>query len=236
MSRVLNRLKVLADQVKAGELDNVKADIAGWMNSSTESVGFRRDFTKTYNRHTKADIALTAVALNDALAERTFNTDGMKDRDKQFLDRRRAIWEEGFQGAYVAVDPDGEPAYLQWFIPHTQAAKVKSYWGPLFPDFGADTLIVEGAWIPPAFRKKNVMGEGLYLTSEAAKAGSPDVVRYATCYPEAANKGAVLGTHSGGYDVFEKRTETWKYGRRSVDFVPATEADFAVFDGYNSGS
>ena len=230
MSRVGNRLKVMVDQVRAGEIDNVKADFAGWMNSSTDSVGFRRDYTKIYDRHAKADVELRAVALDEPLAKVLFDTTGMKDRDKQFLDRRRLLWDEGFKGAYVAVDPDNQPAYLQWFIPHTQASKVKAYWGPLFPDYGADTLIVEGAWIPPAFRKKNVMGEGLWLTSEAAKAASPEVVRYATCYPEAANKGAVLGTHSGGYDVFQKRTETWKYGRRSVEFVAATEADFSVFD------
>lgn len=230
MSRVLNRLKVVAEQVRAGEIDNVKADISGWINSSTDSVGLRRDFTKTYDRHTKADVPLTAVALDETIAKVLFDTDGLKDRDKQFLDRRRQIWDEGFKGAYVAVDPDGQPAYLQWFIPHTQASKVKAYWGPLFPDYGADTLIVEGAWIPPAFRKKNVFGEALWLVSEVAKANSPDVVRYATCYPEAANKGAVLGTHASGYDVFEKRTETWKYGRRSVNFTPATEADFSLFD------
>ncbi len=229
MSRVSSRLKVVADQIRAGEIDNVTTDVVGWMNSSTDSVGFRRDFTKTYDRHTKADVELRAVALDESLAEVLFDTDGLKDRDKQFLDRRCRLWKEGFTGAYVAVDPDNQPAYLQWFIPHTQAPKVKAYWGPLFPEFGADTLIVEGAWIPPAFRKKNVMGEGLWLTSEAAKANSSDVVRYAMCYPEATNKGAVLGTYSGGYDVFQKRTETWKFGRRSVKFTPATEADFDVF-------
>ncbi len=231
MSRVIDRLKVMVEQVKAGELDTVKEDLQGWISSETDSVGLRRDYEKTYAYPSSADIPLEAVLLdnNQELADRLFDTTGLKDRDKQFLDRRRAIYEAGFLGGWVAVDPDGAPAYLQWFIPHSQAAKLKDYWGPLFPDYGPETLIVEGAWIPPAFRKRNVFSEALYILSDAAKAASPDVVRYATCYPEAANKGAVIGTRGSGYDVFEKRTETWKYGRRSVTFVPATEADFTVF-------
>ena len=127
MSRALNRLKVIAQQVRDGEIDNVKADVADWMDSSTDSVGFRRDYTKQYDRHIKADVELHAVALDETLAEILFDTEGLKDRDRQFLDRRCAIWDEGFEGAYVAVDPDGQPAYLQWFIPHTQAPKVRAY-------------------------------------------------------------------------------------------------------------
>lgn len=234
MSRVATRLKVLANQVRSGDIKGARSDVQHWMSSETESVGFRRDYTKDYPAPPLPDVSLTAVDLDEMLANKLFDTAGLKVRDRQFLDRRRALWDEGFEGGYVAVDPDGEPAYLQFFIPHSQAALVKSYWGPLFPDFGPETLIVEGAWIPPAFRKQNVMGHGLHLVTEAAKERSPDVVRYALCYPEAANRGAVLGTRSGGYDVIEKRTETWKLGRRSVSFEAAGEADFAVFDGKRS--
>ncbi|MEE9413817.1 MAG: hypothetical protein V3V01_00950 [Acidimicrobiales bacterium] len=236
MSRVTTRLKVLANQVRSGDIAGARSDVAHWMSSQTESVGFRRDYTKTYAAPPVPDVELTAVALDATLATRLFDSKGLKDRDKQFLDRRRTLWEEGFEGGYVAVDPQGEPAYLQFFIPHSQADKVRSYWGPLFPDFGPETLIVEGAWIPPGHRKKNVMGSGLHLVTELAKQRSPDVVRYGLCYPEAANKGAVLGTRSGGYDVVEKRTETWKFGRRSVSFEPAGEANFSVFDGKRSDS
>ncbi len=164
------------------------------------------------------------------MAERVFDTSGLRDRDKQFLDRRRVIWETGFRPAYVAVNVDDVPVYLSWFIGHDHAELARSYWGPLFPEIVPELMIGEGAWVPPDYRKRGVMREGMYVCTEAAKADFAPGVRYVVAYAEHTNSGAVVGTHYAGFDVVSRRTETWRMGRRSVSFEPATEGDFSVFD------
>ena len=121
-----------------------------------------------------------------------------------------------------ALDPEDTPVFLSFFVHNSQAQQIADYWGPLFQNYGPDTMLGEGAWIPPTFRKLGVFGEGFHLTSEAAQAASG--VRYGICYTEEANRGAIVGVYHAGYEVHQLRTETWKLGRRSVTFEPATDA------------
>ncbi|MEM7275961.1 MAG: hypothetical protein AAF547_22990 [Actinomycetota bacterium] len=230
MGRRWVRLAVTAKRLRDGQVDAVRSDLAGWTWSERISVGMRRDFESDDERPGLNRVPLEAVPLDDRLAAVTFDPTGLGDRDRHYLERRRAIWDAEIRGAWVAIDPDGRPAYLQWLIPSDQAERVAEYWGPLFPELAPDTLLVEGAWIPPAFRGQKVMGDGLFLVSEAARAAAGPAVRYALCYPEADNRGVVLGSRSAGYRVVERRVESWRLGRRSVRFEPAGEEAFPVFE------
>lgn len=230
MGRAGDRLLVTARQVRAGEISAVGADVAHWMSSQSESVGLRRDFARHYSAPPSSFGRLTAAPLDDALAERVFDRRGLNPRDQHLLERRHALWTAGFEGAYVALTDDGEPAYLSWFIPHFQADKVRDYWGSMFP-FGPDTLIGEGAWVVPKFRGHGLMGLGHFVLTEAAKQDAGPDVRYVTVYTEANNRGAAIGSYRAGYEVFVRRIESWRLGKRFVRFEPASFADFAVFDG-----
>ena len=220
MSRVLGRAKMLAKQLKNGDIKGVRGDIEQWMWSENYYCGLLRERDKEFTP-TSANVSLTARPLDDELAPKVFNFDGLGERDATYLERRRRIWEAGFKNGFVAVDPEGNPAYLQWLIPPSQNAKVAEFFGPLFP-LDDTTLVVEGAWIPPAFRKENVMGEGLSKVTEAAFEASAEATA-AICFPELKNKGAVRGSASGGYDIAKLRTDTWRLGRRTSTF-----SDFSV--------
>lgn len=228
-SRLTKRLRMLGRQAAAGDLRSVRTDLASWAWSCRYSVGMRRDLRALHTPPGRTDLALTARPLDDDLARVTFDPTGLGDADRKYLERRRSMWEAGFNGGFVAVTDDGEPAYLQWLIPHSDADKVRRYWGPLFPAIEPDTLLVEGAWVPPRFRGNKVMGDALHLVSEAAAEAAPDSVRWALCFPEGDNKGAVLGSRDAGYQVVLKRTERWCLGRRHVSFTAATEDSFDVF-------
>ncbi len=230
MSRAADRLSLTAQQLRAGEFSAVGADVGHWVNSQSESIGLRRDFTRSYPVPTSSLGRLTAAPLDDELAARVFDRRGLEPRDQQLLERRHALWQAGFDGGYVALTSDGEPAYLSWFIPHYQADKVRDYWGPLFR-FGPDTLIGEGAWVSPKFRGFGLMAMGHYVLTEAAKADAAPGVRYVTAYAESKNRGASHGTYRAGYEVFTRRIETWRLGKRFVRFEPASIGDFPVFDG-----
>ncbi len=222
MNRVVSRVGLLAKQIKNGDVAGVRADLQQWMWSENYYCGLRRDFSVPFQPE-KADVELTAVPLTKELAPTVFSTSDLPERDATYLERRRKIWDAGFANGFVAVTAEGKPAYLQWLIPPSQNDKVADYFGPLFP-LDATTLIVEGAWIPPEFRKANVMGEGLSLVTEAAAAVSPEATG-AVCFPELRNKGAVRGSARGGYVISEIRTDRWRLGRRTTSFAPATADD-----------
>lgn len=218
---------MLVDQLVSGGRDEVIADLRRWAWSENHSVGFRRDLLVEPDPP-KSLIPLAAVPIDEQLAKRIFEVDGLSPIDQLYLDRRRNIYNAGFDGGWCAVDAEGNPAYVQWLIPGAQAAKVHSFFPDLFPTLDSDTLFIEGAWIPPAFRKQKVMGEGLAKVTHAA-AGATAGSRYAVAFVADDNRGAAFGTRSAGYEVFMKRTQRWRLGRSTTTFQPATEADFALF-------
>lgn len=222
MSKVVDRSRMLVQQVRSGDTSGAVADVRSWLWSENQFCGLTANFADDFTPEL-SELELRAEPLDDSLAKKVFDSDGLDARDATYLDRRRRIWEAGFENGFVAVTPGGEPAYLQWLIPPRQNELVRSFFGPLFP-LDDHTLTVEGAWIPPAFRKKKAMGESLWLVTQAAAVASPEADR-ARCFPELRNKGAVRGSVSAGYVIDAVRTDRWRLGRRTVEFTPTTAAE-----------
>lgn len=212
---------MLGEQAKNRDVSGIKKDVQTWLWSEQRYCGLRRDLTKPYEPPA-ADVELRAVPIEE-VADKVFGVEGLSERDATYLERRRRIFDAGFKNGFVAVAPGDEPAYLQWLIPPSQNDMVADFFGPLFP-LDNDTLVVEGAWIPPAYRKANVFGQGLSLVTEAAAAASPEASS-AVCFPELANKGAVRGSALGGYEISHLRTDTWRLGRRTVAFTDINADD-----------
>lgn len=219
---VVRRVRKMVDLTLQGDSALVRADARRWLHSDTESLGYRRDYATPVVNPPEPVLDLHVEPLDAALAEALFNVPDLDAQNRLYLDRRKAMWEMGFRGGYVAVDPDRRPAFLQFFIPHEQADLAKRHWGDLFPPFGPDTLLVEGAWVPPDFRGKRAMAHGMYLISEAAKQNSPAEVRFAETYVDVGNRGAKLGCVQAGFSVFKRRVESWRLGRHTFRFEDAS--------------
>ncbi|MEM7338515.1 MAG: hypothetical protein AAF467_07710 [Actinomycetota bacterium] len=224
---MVRRARSLATRVASGDIAGVRSDLGRVIQSEFVAVGFRHDRERSYPEPTPTEWDLVAAPLDGDIALRLFDAEGLDDRDRQFLDRRRALWEQGFRGGWVVLVGD-EPAYLQFYLGSGQNDLIRSYWGPLFPWLADDTLLAEGAWVPPAFRTRGLMAHALSVTTAAAVQAAGPSIRYVICYPEEANKGAVIGSHQAGFDVVERRIETWRWGRQEVVFEPATIDDIAV--------
>ncbi len=228
--RTLRHIRNLARQIAGGGLSTVQSDAKRWLYSDIEAIGFRRDYQRPCPPPPSAGVELTALPLDEPLASKLFEDGTVEGRDLLYLSRRRSMWEHGFLGGYVAVDPDGEPVFLQFYIPHSQQPLVREYWGPLFPELGPDSFLVEGAWVPPRYRRRGIMASAMHAVSEAAKADGPDSVRYGVTFAEVANRGATFGCRDAGFDIFQRRVETWRFGRLSVRFEQAIEADYPHLD------
>ena len=221
----VRRVRQVARHAVRGDRAKVQDDVRRWISSDAESFGFRRDYAVPHAPPEESVPNLRIAPLDKTLARKLFDEPTLDGQDQLYLERRKAIWSQGFSGGYVAVDPDGRPAYLQFYIPFAELDMVRSYWGGLFPDYGSDTLLVEGAWVPPEFRGRGLMAQGMYLTSMAAKEANSEQVRYATTYVDAGNRGARVGCEAAGFALFQRRTERWRLGRQSFVFenmAPAT--------------
>lgn len=219
---VVRRIRKAIDLTIKGDGALLRADARQWLHSDTESIGYRRDYSKPVSGPEPV-LDLRIEPLDNALASALFDIPNLDSQNRLYLDRRKAMWDMGFSGGYVAVDADGRPAYLQFFIPHEQAELAHQHWGDLFPAFGPDTLLVEGAWVPPDYRGRRVMAQGMYMISEAAKANSPEQVRYADTYVDVGNRGAKAGCLEAGFSVFQRRVESWRFGRHTFRFEDAVE-------------
>lgn len=227
MQRFLRRGQLIAQQVRRGDGGDVIADLRRWAWSESDACGMR--FSRgDVAAPPPARVALHVRPLDESIASAVFDVADLSADDQLYLDRRRAIYDAGFTGGWLAVDDDDRPAYLQWLIPPAEKIRIRSFFGPLF-DLPDDTLLVEGAWVPPDFRRLKVMGQGLALVTAAALASHGDEIRHAQCYPAADNRSALLGTRSAGYSVNQLRTERWRLGRCSVTITPADESDFTAF-------
>lgn len=221
MGRVIERSKMLGRQIKNGDTKGAAADVRQWLWSEQEYVGLTRTLSQTFEP-SPANVSLRAELMDESLAAKVFDFSNLGERDATYLGRRRRFYDAGFENGFVAVTPEGEPAFLQWLIPPSQNDKIKDFFGPIFP-LDNETLIVEGAWIPPKFRKERVMGAGLSLVTEAAALASPEASK-AMCFPERANSGAVKGSMAGGYEITTLRTTQWRVGRRSISFADTNAA------------
>ena len=222
---VVRRIRKFVDLARQGDGNILRDDLRKWLHSDTESLGYRRDYSVPAEEPPGPDWDMRVKPLDDRLADALFNVTGLDGRNRMFLDRRRAMWEAGFRGGYVVVDPDDKPVFLQFFIPSEQKALASHHWGGLFPPIRPDTMLVEGAWIPPEFRGRKVMALAMFRIAEAAKADSPASVRYAETYIEIGNRGAERGCLAAGFEVFSRRVETWRLGRHTFTFEDVAPED-----------
>ncbi|MEM9655967.1 MAG: hypothetical protein AAGA65_28030 [Actinomycetota bacterium] len=220
---VVRRTKKMINLTRRGDVGLLGSNVRRWFRSDTQSLGYRRDYAEPVADPPDPVLELRIEPLDDRLADALFNVPGLDANNRLYLDRRRAMWQLGFKGGYVAVAPDGRPAYLQFFIPHEQADLVGRHWGNLFPPFGPDTLLVEGAWTPPDFRGQRVMARALYLMAEEARRNSADAVRFADAYVEIGNRGADIGCRQAGFLPFQRRIESWRFGRHTFRFEDLAE-------------
>lgn len=220
VSRIVGRLAMLARQLSRGDTSGAFDDVRRWLASETTANGLRHDFTKSYDPPPPAQVPLTIVKVDDGLAKTIFDPTGLDEVNRALLERRQAVWEVGFDGTYAAVTDEGQPVYLQWLILPDERDKVKSHWGPLFPDLEPDMALAEGAWIPPQFRKRNIMSQASAMINDEVRRNASDRIRYVDTYVPVHNRGATKALLAAGFEPYVVRTETWRAGRRSVSFGP----------------
>ena len=123
----------------------------------------------------------------------------------------RTWCQEGVSTLYAALDPHGEPIYLQWLLtPGDEAALHRAAPG-LFPDLEPDETMVEGAYTFSNFRGQGVMGDGMHQLLELAQ--ETGATRCLTYVPF-DKVGALRGCHKVGFELDHVREARRRLNKR----------------------
>lgn len=215
--RVRSKIKHYGRLVASGEVRPVLTDLVRWTWSQERAVGMERDLTRAHEAP-PARVPIEVAQLDDTLAKRLFDEEGLDQDSTLDMMARRRFWEDGIPGAYVAVDSDGVPCYVQWAIPGEHSELIKSYWGEgFFPELGPDELLLEAAWARPEARGKRIMTEAM---DRITLAGSGPEHRRAITFVRTDNEPSIRGCRAAGYEEYIEREEIWRLGKRRVTWHP----------------
>lgn len=219
--RVRSKIKQYARLVSGGNFKPIMEDVRRWAWSADIAVGLERDVTMQFEPP-PARVQLDIRKLDDVIAARLFSEEGLDPHSVLDMQARRRFWEDGIPDAYVAMDDEGTPCYVQWAIPGDRAELIKDYFGKGFPDLAKDELLLEGAWARPEARGKRIMAEAM---SRITEAGTGPGHRRAITFVGIDNEPSLRGCRAAGYEVYLERQETWRLGRRSVRWGEAPTTD-----------
>lgn len=222
--RVRSKIRQYGRVVAAGHFGPVMDDLNRWVWSKGRAVGMERDLTKPH-KAPSARVPIEVTELDEALAERLFDEDGLDPVSTLEMESRRRFWEDRIPGAYVAVEADGHPCYVQWAISGEHSDLVKTYFGDGFPELGADELLLEGAWARPEARGKRIMAAAM---DQITVAGAAPAHRRAITFVGIDNEPSIRGCRVAGYEVYVEREETWRLGRRRVTWHRASPREIAA--------
>ena len=217
LRRILSKALYFVRLASSGDAGALWADARRFAWSDAHFLGLSRDLTVPFE-HPAARIAFEVRPLDDELAKLVFNSEGLVPLERRELEHRRRIWESGLGRAYVAIDTEGQPCYLEWAIPGAQAQRIESFFGATFPHLAPDEILLEGAWVPPHLRGQRIMSEALSLISVA---GAGTQCRRAITFVSIDNEPSLRGCYAAGFQVYCERIDRWRLGRRQVTWRPS---------------
>lgn len=191
------------------------------IHSTGQAIVLRRDLEVPHTPP-KAAIDITVRPLTEADVPKILHTsEAATADDALYRSRRRWLLESGLGTCYAAVTISDEPCYMQWLMGERDNAKIQSYFGGAFPILEPGTALLEGAFTPPAFRGKGIMGLAMSLIAEkATDLGS----RYVITVVGTDNLPSLKGCEKANFFPYLNREVTWSMLRRRVKFEPVAAA------------
>ena len=192
--------------------------------SNSTSLGMRRDLTVPFSGpQAKIPISVRPLSPTDDLSALE-SAPGISADEAFWRLAQRRLLASGLQTCYVAVSADGRVSYMQWLIPASENARVRSVFGNLYPVLAPDEALLEGAYTPDAFRGKGIMGAAM---SEVAERARDYGARWVITFVDAGNEPSIKGSMRAGFQTYLKRHEKFRFFYRQVSFEPIPPADLS---------
>ncbi len=104
---------------------------------------------------------------------------------------------------------------MQWLIPPSENARLRTIFGNLYPALGPEEALLEGAYTPDAYRGKGIMGAAMAQVSElAGELGA----RWVITFVDEQNEASAKGCTRAGFAPYLRRRERFRFFHRSISF------------------
>ena len=185
------------------------------MYSDSTSLGMRRDLAVPFTGPSaKIPITVRRLAADDDLSALD-PAPGLSADERLWRMAQLRLLRSGIGICYVGVAPDGQPCYMQWVMPSSENARLKAFFGNLYPRLGPEEALLEGAYTPDAYRGKGIMGAAMTQVAErAADVGA----RWVITFVDEQNQGSVKGCIRAGFVPYLRRRERFRLFYRRVTF------------------
>jgi GNAT superfamily N-acetyltransferase len=220
---LLARARDVGRLLQSGNASKAWWALAYRVYSDSISLGMRRDISVPFTGpQAKIPITVRPLAPADDLSALDPAPGISADEAFWRLGQRRLL-QSGLQTCYVALSSDGKVSYMQWLIPASENARLRSVFGNLYPVLGPDEALLEGAYTPDAYRGKGIMGAAMSQIAERARDFG---ARWVITFVDATNDPSIKGCVRAGFQTYLKRHERFRFFFRQIRFqlIPPSEA------------
>jgi hypothetical protein len=220
--QVVSNTRFLIYLVKTRQLGAIVGAVRHKIWSDTISFGLRRDLTVPFPAPDAA-IPLTMRKATQLDIDRLANLDEPGICLDELAERRerREAFAAGMDGhSYVAVDEHDTPCYFQMLMCPEQNHLSRKLWNKAYPEVKPGQVLIEGAFVPTAFRGKRIMPRAMALLSEIAR---NDTTTEAITFVDTSNIASLKGCVRSGYSPYCHRVRRWRFFHETVTFEPIPE-------------
>ncbi len=184
------------------------------------SIGFRRYLSTPFDAPmAKIPLSIRPLESRDLSSLFMVPTEAPSALTNDISERRK-IREAGFETCFVAVTDNDIPCYMQWLIPFSKNEEIQRYFDRRFPWLQPNEMLLEGAFVPPAFRGMGIMPCAMALIAQKATEFAADTV---ITFVEHDNIPSLKGCKSAGFNPYLIRRDEWmlRPSLRRLQFIPA---------------
>ncbi len=210
-----SRARDVVRLVLAGNAAKAWWAVAYRVYSDSTSLGMRRDLSLPFlGPNAKIPITVRPLAATDDLSALE-PVPGLTADERLWRLAQLRLLRSGIGVCYVAIAPGGRLCYMQWIMPSSENARLRAFFGNLYPKLGPDEALLEGAYTPDAYRGQGIMGAAMAQVAErAADVGA----RWVITFVDEQNQGSVKGCVRAGFSPYLRRRERFRLFYRDVSF------------------
>ncbi len=173
MWRFLRRSRKLAALAAKGEFSTIASKLHPHFSglsrqlwSHKRSVVLRRDLSRSIE-HPKAPVAFSIRPYKPEDAAALFDADSPDEQAKR---EEVEYWiARGMKGCYVAVLQDGRATFMQWLCTPSDNEALRDIFDVGLPVVEPGTVLLEGAYTPPRYRRLAVMPAAMARIAEEGR-------------------------------------------------------------------
>lgn len=210
---ILSRLRMGMLLVRGGQWSEFRDRLRTAIWSERRFIGLERDLAKQID----APRSPVKFAIRPARPE-DFDTLLAPSEVPAIVELQAQMreWiEAGLPGAHVAAIEGDTPCFVQWLLTAKDNDKIAEVFGPGLPRLDPDTVLLEGAYTPPRYRRLPIMPAAMAAIAALGRAAG---ARRAIVFVGEDNASMIRAAQLAGFSPHEVQTVRRRLLRRSVTY------------------